>query len=185
MRVGDPNTAAAWNWRAAEGGSASAAYNLYVQLRTGVGVKRDRSRAEEYLKQASERGHALATWKLGQLQRSEALVERAAELGLCRAQLSWAKHCFQMDRLEEAANWYHKAAAQHSMEAKFLLGVHYMRNELKPPADWVVQNPVQLAADMLMDAAVQGHPDAKKLMKAFSPTDTGFNPHKQKGRRFK
>ena len=185
LRAGDAHAAAVCSWRASEAGSALGAYNLHVMLHNGVGVAKDEERARGFLRLAAERGLSQALWRLGQEEQSVAHIEKAARQGLGKAQLFMAKHCMKEKQPREAAEWYHRAADSDNLEAKFLLGMHYLKHELVPPPDRPVQDPIQLASDLMMDAAVKGHMDARKTIKAFSATDPHYNVFKEKGRRYK
>jgi TPR repeat protein len=177
LRTGQGNTAAIWNYRAAEAGSAKGAYNLYVMLTRGIGVNPQAKRAQKYLEVAAQRGLPEALWQLGQQQNDVTQIEAAAAGGLVKAQLYMAKHLLKQGDKPAAARWYEQAAQGGSLEAKYLLAVHFMRNELRPSPQAPVQDPIQAAADLLMEASVNGHRPSQQLMKAFSVTDPHYDVH--------
>ena len=100
----DPEQAAHWYHRSAEGGDSDAQFNLAVSYANGEGVARDLEQAAHWYRRSAEQGNAEAQYNLG--------VSHAEGKGVARD-------------LEQAVVWYHKSAEQGHALAQFNLGGSY------------------------------------------------------------
>jgi TPR repeat protein len=105
-------------------------------------------------------------------------IERAAELGLARAQLATAELYFLGEAVPQndakAIQWYRQAALQGMVEAQFGLAALYERG---------VGTPVNLteAARWYAAAAAQDHPASQTKLGQFYLAGTGLKPDKTTG----
>jgi TPR repeat protein len=129
--------------RAVDAGDAAAARVLAECFITGsIGVV-DPGRAEKYLRLASQRGDARATYRLGEMLQmglglpkneleGERLIAQAANEGFDEAQamlgvLRMMPYSHGLtDDPSEALQWFERAAAQYEPHAMFYLGMFYM-----------------------------------------------------------
>lgn len=142
--------AVGWLQAAAQGGSRSAHYNLGQCLEEGLGLKQDRSLAQQHYQQASQLGHRGATLRLGEVLLEQGagatamelwrpladdgdveVMLRLAELAEVEAvdTLGGKEGCgLSPPGMEVAEAWYTAAADAGSAEAHFKLGeLHWER----------------------------------------------------------
>jgi TPR repeat protein len=124
-----------WHEKAAQQSLPAAMAAVGVALHKGLGVAPDFTRAWGWLQQAAALGDARAQWNVGAVYASGApgvardlklafqWCQRAAEQGFAAAQSNLGALYALADNPQQAALWWHKAAAQDDAEALYNLAL--------------------------------------------------------------
>lgn len=129
--------AAYWFHKAAEQGSAEAAFCLGVMFDKGEGsLKQNTGEAIQWYQKAANQGHAKAQFNLGQI-----LYEGFGTV----------------QDLNAGAMWFERAALQGFSRAQYRLGLAYLEGKGVPKNE-------ARAAELLKQASAQGDPDASQCL---------------------
>ena len=148
----DATEAVGWLRKAAEQGDASAQWNLAWAYEKGDGVSRDMAQANDWYAQGApgkqlsgSRGHGLG--RTATEDPAISCIRAAANAGLpfaqCKLGDMYATGAGVSKSPDEAANWWHRAAAQGMVEAQIKLWDYYANRgapkDQEEAAKWLTQ----------------------------------------------
>lgn len=134
----------AWLQKSADGGNASAAFQLGSDLLKKAQSQEEHQKAEYYLQLATDRKHVVAAYELGMLliksastgsevERGAEYLRSSAKAGHVPASMALGDLYCRGDKLKpdlrEAAHWFKSAADRGDIQAQFQTGTFYARGE--------------------------------------------------------
>eukprot|EP00794_Sanderia_malayensis_P007072 gene7072-7869_t len=165
LSVNQPKQAAEFFEKAAEIGHMSAIYNMGLCFDQGKGVPQNHVKAAQFYEIAADKGHPKAQFNLATLfaegpggvkrdaNRAIAMLERAAENGITKAQVHMAFYLAKESNHEKAVKYFKMASEAKDAVAMYHLGI-CLENGLG------VEKNIREAGKMYQEAAEGNHASA-------------------------